>query len=69
MMSRRGLWSVAKKERDESAFVAEGEGGARTLRHELCARCGCVCARGVCWDRLGCRVAEKRKEREKCAVG
>jgi hypothetical protein len=62
---------VAKKERDESAFVAEGE-GARTDARAVCAGvggCVCVCvpvdSAGLGWAWLGCRVAEKRREKKK----
>lgn len=55
---------MAKKERDESAFVAEGE-GARTLMHELCAR---VWVRVCPWILLGlaglqgCRKEKREKK-------
>lgn len=69
--SRRGLWSVAKKERDESAFVAEGE-GAGTLKHKLCAR---VWVRVCPWNLLGlaglqgCRKEKRQKKNVPWARG
>lgn len=54
---------MAKKERDESAFVAEGE-GARTLMHELCAR---VWVRVCPWILLGLAGLQgcRKEKREK----
>ncbi|EHK40622.1 hypothetical protein TRIATDRAFT_301435, partial [Trichoderma atroviride IMI 206040] len=68
VLTRRasGLW----RKRNGTSRRLSKRARAPGLCCASCVRgCGCVCARGCCWDWLGCRVTEKRREKKKMCRG